>query len=105
MIHVHIAIATEVIPLPHSEQQACFIIKHRGLGVCIFVFCCSDGMALHCFIMHCYIIMWRIIFSADLLLMLVLHVCVPVHTLNGVTIIWAGLVGNCNVKRCRDRAL
>ena len=24
-IHVHIAIATQVIQLPHSEQQACFI--------------------------------------------------------------------------------
>ena len=24
-VHVHIAIATQVIQLPHSEQQACFI--------------------------------------------------------------------------------
>ena len=27
MVHVHIAIVTEVIQLPHSRQQACFINK------------------------------------------------------------------------------
>ena len=65
-VHVHIAIATEVIQLPHSWQQACFTIEVWLVMLTdesvlasnrkhIFVFCCGEGISLHCFVMHCYI--------------------------------------------------
>ena len=57
-VHIHIAIATEVIQLPHCWQQACFTIEvwlviltnesvlASNKTCCILVFCCGEGIAL-----------------------------------------------------------
>ena len=69
MYPVHIAIATEVIQLPCSGKQAFFInvevllvtltdestlASNIGnmLYLCLLLY--SEGIAFHCFIMHCY---------------------------------------------------
>ena len=64
-VRVHIAIATEVIQLPCSGQQACFIIEVRLVTLTdgsalaskrkrIFVLCCGEGIALHSVALEVY---------------------------------------------------